>query len=171
MMVLRCDLSSIGLLCHGAHATAVGTTTGLRHIYPISPGGGGHAPKPAALVRECLSYVSLEKIFTTVQAEPDNQVWVCGCLSCNGEMIDQLQMRPDKDARETAAFVHSIEMLRELKTKLVVDSPFSVRASSWAADCDNALFRADEMTRIDDTWPRPKMLEHWAWVHPATRHP
>lgn len=168
VMVLRCDLSSIGLLCHGAHAAAVGTTTGLRHVYPITTGGGGwHPPKVAALVRECLSYVSLEKIFAAVQADPENQLWVCGCLSCKGETIDQIHMRSD---RETAAFVHSIDMLRGLRAGLLSDPSPASRAAAWASECSNALFRADEMTDIDETWPAPDMLAHWAAVHPATRH-
>lgn len=167
VIFLRCDLSSIGLLCHGAHAAAVGTTTGLRHIYPLpTKKSSPPPPKVSAVVRECLSYVSLEKIVAAVQAEPDNQMWVCGCRSCNGETIDQIYMRGD---RETAAFIHSIEMLRELRAGLMVDPSPVTRTASWASQCDDALFRAEEMTAIDPSWPSPRMLAHWTAVHPAIR--
>ena len=167
VIFLRCDLSSIGLLCHGAHAAAVGTTSGLRHIYPLTDTAGGRPPKASAVVRQCLSYVSLEKIFTTVQADPENQMWVCDCLSCNGETIDQMYMRRDPEA---AAFAHSVEVLRQLRFDLVVNAPPSARAASWASECSNALFRAEEMAAIDTTWPSPRMLDHWTAAHPATRH-
>ena len=34
VLQLRCDVSGLGLLCHGAHAAAICTRSSLRHLYP-----------------------------------------------------------------------------------------------------------------------------------------
>ena len=42
MLMLRCDVSAIGLIAHGAVTAAYGSRTSLRHLYPVSNGGGGN---------------------------------------------------------------------------------------------------------------------------------
>ncbi|MGH3873558.1 MAG: hypothetical protein ACRDSR_18960 [Pseudonocardiaceae bacterium] len=42
---LRCDISALGLLAHGAVATAFGSQSSLRHLYPVRNGGGGGGGK------------------------------------------------------------------------------------------------------------------------------
>ena len=50
MLMLRCDLSALGLLANGALAAAYGTRTSIRHLYPVSRRRGGTA-RPAS--RRC----------------------------------------------------------------------------------------------------------------------
>ncbi|WP_141996447.1 hypothetical protein [Amycolatopsis cihanbeyliensis] len=66
VLLLRCDVSAVGALCHGAHAAAVGATSTLRHLYPVASGGrhlrftpgSGHrvsrTSRPAERMSSCL---------------------------------------------------------------------------------------------------------------------
>ena len=98
---LRTDLFGLGLLSHGAHAAAVGTQTRLRHLSPIpkKPGSaGGYRPLVATLVRECLSFVSVDKIALAVQSNPDDSLWTaCTCPTCNGRQLDFIASLPEPD--------------------------------------------------------------------------
>jgi hypothetical protein len=168
VLVLRCDISMLGLLCHGAHAAAVGTTTALRHNYPILPGGGGTPAAVAAMVAPCLSYKKIGLIALAVQADPDNQMWVCHCRTCAGQTMDWFQQLPP-DEQEAAAFGHSIQTLQLLRDDLLVPgSTREQRIASWASHCDSALFQFDHVGRGDDEWRVPSMLGNWRSIAPPT---
>lgn len=170
VLVLRCDISAIGLLSHGAHAAAVGTTTVLRHNYPIVTGGGGRPASIAAVVEQCLAYVSVDRVAQAVQADPDNDMWVCRCRTCAGQAMDWFRMTPDVDKRERDAFCHSIETLQRIRSDLLLPGTSTERrAASWAARCDNALFRLEEVGAEEQPWRTPPMLEHWTALRPPTR--
>lgn len=163
IIVLRCDISSIGLLCHGSYAAAVGTTTGLRHNYPItnSPGGGRPA-RIAAIVKQCLSYVAVEKIAFAVAADPENQMWICECRTCLGQTLDWITLLPTFALKEAAAFSHSIEVLLDLRDDLLsVNSDLTMRRRSWSSCCDNALFQLEDVSDLSGPWREPRMLTHW----------
>ncbi|WP_327009373.1 hypothetical protein OHA72_20300 [Dactylosporangium sp. NBC_01737] len=55
-LLLRCDVSALGALCHGAQAAAVGTVAGLRHLTPArhrSPPAPSHAASGPRRRRRC----------------------------------------------------------------------------------------------------------------------
>lgn len=158
VIVLDCDVSAIGTLCFGAMSAAVGTRTGLRHIYPVSNGGGGEA-KIAAVVLDCLAYVSLDKIDQAVQADPDNQLWVCSCLRCNGNTLQALGSAPDP---EQAAYHHSLETLYRIRDDILGnDSSPALRRQSWIAQCDSALFQFMDIDETTYKWEPPPALGNW----------
>lgn len=163
VIMLRCDVSAIGTLCFGALAAAIGTTTGLRHIYPLpkpgSNGGGGQAKK-AAIVRGCLAYASLDKIDQAVQADPDNMLWVCECRWCNGRTLQWLGSAPDPGS---AAYHHSLETMYRIRNDLLGRAVTPAeRQRSWIAQCDSAMFQFLDVDSITYRWEPPAALENWA---------
>jgi hypothetical protein len=97
---LRCDVSGLGLLCHGALAAALGTRSSLRHIFPKPTTTGGGPPRPAAVatvVKECLSFVAVDRIAlaVAVAANPDDSLWMpCTCTACQGRSPEWMSLPP-----------------------------------------------------------------------------
>lgn len=72
VLVLRSDIGALGAVCHGAHAGALGVTSGL-----FVPALLGHH-RPAVLAR-------------IVEAAPDlARLWPCDCPECTGAVPTQL---------------------------------------------------------------------------------
>ncbi|MGI5151320.1 hypothetical protein ACQEVC_33980 [Plantactinospora sp. CA-294935] len=171
VMLLRCDVSALGALCLGAFAAAVGTSTSLRHLYPQQSGGGGGGQDPqiAAIVKECLSFISVDKIALAAQADPDDVLWQCDCDACRTRPLSMLAIHPWPE-QERLAFRHSLEVLLDLRKSLL--SPGSTRASrteSWRARCQNAQFRHYDVESSTDKWEPPTFLGRWLEaLEPAT---
>lgn len=161
-IMLRCDVSAIGALCYGALAAAVGTTTGLRHIFPLpklDSNGGGSQAKPAAIVRGCLAYVWLDKIDQAVQADPENLLWWCDCRVCGGRTLDWLGSAP---VPETAAYLHSLDTLYRIRSDLLGrDITPAERRRSWVAQCSSAQFQHFDITNTASPWEPSKALGNW----------
>ncbi|MEU4660261.1 hypothetical protein AB0F83_00745 [Micromonospora chalcea] len=171
VMLLRCDVSALGALCTGALAAAVGTSTSLRHLYPITDGGGGGAQEAqiAAIVRECLSYISVDKIALAAQADPDDMLWQCACESCRTRPLSMLAIHPWPD-QARLAFCHSLETLLDLRDHLLPPgSTAASRIESWRALCQNAQFRHLDVESTTDKWDPPAFLGRWLdALEPAT---
>lgn len=169
---LRCDVSALGLLAHGAWAAAVGTRSSLRHFYPLTPidDGPPRKAKIATVVRECLSYIDVDRIARAVQAEPDDSLWqVCHCQTCRGRVLDWISTLPHEAQREQAAVGHALETLLELRDGLLVSPNQRDDRVSWAAQCGNARTRYEQLNNLDGTTSVPKFLR--AWLSPAARPP
>ncbi|WP_433353414.1 hypothetical protein ACQPYV_23085 [Micromonospora saelicesensis] len=163
VMLLRCDVSALGALCMGALAAAVGTSTSLRHLYPMKDGGGGggHDPQIAAMVKECLAYISVDKIALAAQADPDDGLWQCACEACHSRPLGQLAIHPWPE-QERLAFEHSLEVLLDLRDELLPHgSTRAARTESWRAKCWNAQVRHYEVESNTDKWEPPPFLGGW----------
>lgn len=159
---LRCDLSGLGLLCHGALTTAVGTSTSLRHLYPQTRPGRVRSASVATVVRGLLAFVSLDRIATAVRAAPEDSLWTaCECPSCNGRQLDQLA-RLDEPERTDRAFGHALHMLLDLRDGLVpVHAGAAARQRSWRAHCGSALNYHEGLRRGPARWAAPTALRFW----------
>lgn len=166
---LRCDVSGLGLLCHGAWAAAVGTRSNLRHFYPVPGSKGGFAPrkaKTATLVKECLSYIDIQRIARAVQADPDDSLWLpCECAICGYRSLDWLSTLTDEAEQQRAAFGHALETLFDLRDALVAGtcSPAD-RQASWRAHCENAIARFQGIAGGGASWSAPPFLRCWRSV-------
>ncbi|HET9873903.1 MAG TPA: hypothetical protein VFP89_15065 [Propionibacteriaceae bacterium] len=153
--LLRCDVSAVGALAHGAVVAAVGTSTGLRHIFPITTGGGGpNQGAPAAVVPRALVYKQLNRIREAVQVLDDQTLWECRCSHCGGRPLDWL-FTPDD------AFQHSLATLTAL-TQYVLSSPDP--AGTWRQRCFDAQFVLSDIESNGLSWRIPRFLGHW--LHP-----
>ncbi|MEV0128328.1 hypothetical protein AB0H83_07655 [Dactylosporangium sp. NPDC050688] len=162
-LLLRCDVSALGALCHGAVAAAVGTVAGLRHLTPRTPpprpGAGPHGFRPAApsaVFRPALSYRRIGAIARAHRRHRDPELFGCACTVCDGRDVDWMAALSDRD-REVPAFEHSIRVLQDLRDELLPrDQPRSTAARSWTARCADAQYRSRELG-----WDAAPMLRHW----------
>jgi hypothetical protein len=165
VILLRSDVSAIGALCHGAHAAAIGTTTALRHIYPMpkpGAGGGGRRASVAAFEPHFLNYVTVDKLAGAVQRTPENNLWTCECTACGGRAVDHFATIRDETSRQDYAFRHSIELLYLLREEFfTVDVD---RKVAWDARCDAAIcHHLDVRAELPD-WRTPTFLAAWRKV-------
>jgi hypothetical protein len=165
VLLLRCDTAALGALCHGAMSAAVGTTSSLRHLYPMprTP-GRPRPPEVAAVVKQCLAYVGVDRIATATQADPDDRMWTCDCTTCKQRTLDWLATVAPRPARERAAFAHSVEVLLDLRDDLCRRSSPAQRQASWRAHLVNAESRYAEVEHESRALTRPVFLGAWLAV-------
>lgn len=158
VLLLRSDLSIIGALAWGARAGAFGTSTTLRHIFPIAKGGGGggHIPSISAVVKDTLSLTKLDKINDAIIRMPD-PMWSCLCTVCYGRPLDWI-------ATEDEAFTHSLSVIAVMAREIVDDSLSPAkRRALWRGMCHSAQFRAYELDGLTGgAWGEPaRFLGSW----------
>jgi hypothetical protein len=158
VLLLRCDVSALGALAFGAHAAAIGTTTGLRHLF--KPGKGGRPDGiESALLKDFLAFIKVGKIAQAVEASPDDPMWVCWCRFCSGRSLDWLLTATSLEVRG-----HSIELLGDLRDQLTQVAPGSAREQSWKALCASAQFRHENLDTYDIFWETPPAIRRWQEV-------
>ena len=168
VLLLRSDVSAIGALCHGAHAAAIGTTTALRHIYPLpkpGAGGGGRRAGVAVFVPHCLSYLGADKVAGAVQRTPDlSHLWACGCTACGGRAMDHFATTTEP-ARTDLAFRHSIELLHQLRDEFFAPHLTDAdRTLAWHERCEAAAAHHAEIAVELFGWRPPPFLNAWRKV-------
>jgi hypothetical protein len=175
VLQLRCDVSGLGLLCHGAHAAAIGTRSSLRHLYPQN----GSRPRPglrapSTVVKDCLSFHTVDRIARAVQADPDSLLWTgCPCPTCNGRTLDHIATAPEHE-QGPRAFGHALHMLFALRDGLIGRTVHRAadaiaRQESWREQCSSAAFRFDEIHDAGQAWKVPAFLRNWRAV-PVPSH-
>ncbi|WP_426506150.1 hypothetical protein ACPPVO_49820 [Dactylosporangium sp. McL0621] len=153
VMLLRCDLSSLGALCHGAVAAAVGTVAALRHLAPRET---DKIHPPATIFKPTMSYRRISAVQRAKRTRPDPRLWSCDCPACGGRELDWMAAL-DERAREVPAFEHAAAVLYELRDELLgAGLPLPRAARSWAARCADAASRERELG-----WAVTPMLRQW----------
>jgi hypothetical protein len=141
VVVLRSDVGALGAVCHGAHAGALATTSGL-----FVPALLGHH-RPAVLAR-------------IVERTPElADRWPCDCPECGGTVPTDLS--PD------GIYRHSLHAQLTLGDRLLStphDVPAMTRA--WRVQCDQALTLHEEIAGLMPPWPVPTSLRWWRDAHP-----
>lgn len=162
VFLLRSDTSAIGALAYGAGGVAVGTQSGLRHIYPVAKGG---APgKTSVLVPELLTYYLLDKVGDAMQLNPDLNLWRCHCMHCGGRRLDWLRF----EERAADAFAHSLSSLAAIGRSIAA-TPSGLRPEVWTDMCQNAQLAHFQVKKANDeeTWEGKPMLREWSLVTPT----
>jgi len=158
VILLRCDVSALGALAFGAHTAAIGTTTGLRHLY--TPGGGGPPDGiESALLRDFLAFTKVGKIAQAVEASPNDPMWICWCQFCKGRSLDWMLTATQLEVRG-----HSIELLADLRDQLTQVAPGSTREQTWKSWCASAQFRHENLDAVDIFWETPPAIRRWQEV-------
>ena len=130
---------------------AVGTSTSLRHIFPVGSGGGRNRGQTAAIVPRALMYKQLDRIQEAIRVIDDVTFWTCACVVCEGRTIDWIIADED-------AFRHSIATLADLSAP-VLDSTDPV--SSWLSSCRVASHLVDEIAVQGLGWEIPTGIRRW----------
>ena len=159
ILMLRCDGSAVGLLANGAHAAAVGVRSGLRHLYPVTEGGGArNLAVEAAYFAAGMSYLQVDKLAAGVAQDPDDPRWACGCEDHQGRSLGDLNTLSEVHIRQ-----HSVRaVLREYQSILAL--PRHQRAAAWHARICAASSTFDETQQAGVRWPTPTALRHWQSV-------
>ncbi len=156
MLMLRCDVSALGLIAHGALTAAYGSRTSLRHLYPVSNGGGGNnnaresAFWPAGTA---LHYRDL--LYDAVSADPRSPWWKCPCLVCNGKRLDRLSTSPPEEVRQ-----HSSACLLDLRAELADVSSVD-RPRWWTRVCRDGELAHNAVDAGPVALACPKSLRWW----------
>jgi len=141
IMLLRGDIGAAGAICHGAHAGALGATSGL-----FVPALLGHH-RPAVLAR-------------IVERTPDlAELWPCHCPLCAGTVPTDLS--PD------GIYLHSLHaqlMLGDLLTDQRHD--LAAMHTSWREHCGRALAVHHDVAEVMPTWETPPAPGWWREVEP-----
>jgi len=141
VVLLRSDIGALGAICHGAHAGAIATTSGL-----FVPALLGHH-RPAVLSR-------------IVERTPDlADRWPCDCPECGGAVPTDLS--PD------GIYRHSLHAQLTLGDRLL--SPrhdVTAMTRSWRVHCDQALSVHEEIAGLMPPWPVPPSLRWWRDAQP-----
>ncbi|EID52320.1 hypothetical protein [Saccharomonospora xinjiangensis] len=160
VLLLRCDVSAIGALCHGVHAAAIGTTSGLRHLYPLLTGGRPRFAGVSVFVRHLLSYHRLDTCDTVLAGTPDSsQFWLCDCDICGGTTPARLRAADDP---RTVALHHSLHAQLLLHREIFgrPRTPDQL-VSSWHETCSHALFVHRQVADHVGRWHTPLHLKTW----------
>jgi hypothetical protein len=132
MVMLRCDPSALGLLAHGALAAAYGTRTSIRHLYPVSSGGGNSKARESALWPAGMALHYRDLLYDAVSASPHDPCWACACPVCGGKRLDRLDMAPLDEVRQ-----HNSASLLDIRAQLAA-IPLASRPRWWAQRCRDA---------------------------------
>ena len=133
MLMLRCDVGALGLLAHSALAAAYGTRSSIRHLYPVSPGGGGNTKaRESALWPAGMALHYRDLLYNAVSASPHDPCWVCSCPVCGGQRLDRLDMAPLEEVRQ-----HNTASLLDIRAEMAA-VPRAGRPQWWARRCRDA---------------------------------
>lgn len=157
LIPLRCDASALGLLAHGALATAYGSKTSLRHLYPLRDNDGGPtAGRESALWPAGMALHYHDRLHDTVAVTPDDPRWRCSCAVCADQRLDRLDTAMREEIR-----AHNTASLLDLRSSLVASSAPAGRAAVWSSWCATALRAHEEVSAEAAVLNAPKALQHW----------
>jgi hypothetical protein len=155
---LRCDISALGLMAHGAVATAFGSRASLRHLYPLRRGGGGGGRKrsesaiwPAGIA---LHYSDL--LHDVVAASPADPRWKCDCSVCNGDRLDRLST-----ALAGEVHAHNIASLLQFRAALAAHAPKS-RPRLWRTWAQASQREHESVSTGAVVLNTPQAMINWA---------
>ncbi len=157
---LRCDISALGLLAHGAVATAFGSQSSLRHLYPVRNGGrGGGGKRPESAVWPAgvaLHYSDL--LHDVVSASPSDPRWRCGCPVCNGDRLDRLSTALLGEVR-----AHNTASVLQLRAALTAQAPDS-RPRLWRSWAQASQTEHESVSTEAVTLDTPKAMINWTQI-------
>jgi hypothetical protein len=156
-IMLRCDLSGIGLVAHGASAVGIGTTTGTRHRYlprATKARRGDREGRPrAVLVSELLSFLRMDDL---VIHEGD-RAFECVCSYCGGDSLLRFAdqgLAPEADLHTGAVWRRTLDA--------VLDHESELRSEAWRRICADAEAAfCDFINRTSAPFKPPSYLKAW----------
>lgn len=128
---LRSDSSSIGLLAHGALAAGYGSTTALRHLYPVTNSRGGPLKsRESAFWPAGMAHHYQDTLYDAVAASPQDPRWLCSCTVCGGGRVDRLATTSVDEIRR-----HNLACLLDLRHQIASLPTGSARVRAWSSWC------------------------------------
>jgi hypothetical protein len=166
VLLLRSDTSVLGALAHGAAVGAVGTHSGLRHIYPAKE-GGGRPEQLAFVIPELLGYFAQPRFARAYLRDPRHTAWECSCWFCTGRQLTWVGNQAES-LMFRGAFQHSVAAVGQMGALLQSGVPGLDTAQVWSAMCAGARARHEAIANPSgSTWKPKAALSHWASLTPA----
>lgn len=170
VLLLRSDTSALGAVSHGARVGAVGTHTGLRHIYPVVEPGGGSREKLAFVIADLLGYYRQRRFEQAYLQAPELPIWRCDCWFCAGRDLTWIGNQPEKLVLR-AGFQHSVAAIAELGSRLAAHTADLDSMRAWDLMCESARVQHDQVTNPSgSTWEPKAALFHWQRVARSVRY-
>ena len=159
-MMMRCDLSGLGLLAHGASTVGIGTSTSTRHRFlPMRGGGSGRGDRQSPktiLVGPLMAFLRVDKL----EPHDGDPVFVCDCTACGGESV----LRYLEPGLAEEADRHTAATWRELLNELLGHEA-NERAGAWQRMCRAGIDQCAEFVdRHSAAFAVPRYLERVAAV-------
>lgn len=164
VLFLRSDTSALGVIAHGAAVGAVGTTSGLRHLYPAAD-PFSVTPQVSFVVPGLLRYTTNPHFLTAYTVDPSLLAWRCPCWFCNSRALAWIDAEPDRKRQGRAAFQHSVAAIAGIADRLAIDAATVGAVSAWENLCGHA--QAEHCAVIDNKgkdWVPPRSLSLWRAV-------
>lgn len=159
LIMLRCDVSALGLIANGALTAAYGSRTGIRHLYPISNGGGGNgAANESVLWPAGMALHYRDLVHDAAAASPHSPWWECPCSVCNGQRLDRLSIGTLEEVRQ-----HNSASLLDLRDELAA-IPSADHPSWWNDRCREAELAHAAVDAGPVALTCPKSLIWWQRV-------
>lgn len=159
--MMRCDLSGLGLLAHGAASVGIGTSTSTRHRFlPMRRGargrGDGQSPK-TILIGPLMAFLRVDKL----KRHEGDPVLICDCSICGGEsVLRYLELGLAEEADE-----HTAAIWRALLNQLLGHEPHE-RPAAWECMCRAALEECTAFVeRRSAAFEVPRYLIAWLPAH------
>lgn len=158
VMILRCDLSAVGLMAAGATVGAMGASSSVRHLWlPSKRRGRRKEPILALFVPAAAAWIN-ELFLRQAQVHPDlEDLFGCSCEVCG----------PGGDIRNLFATGSTREMMDRHSISAAVRLGRSVTASKspidrWKQICESASETYTRFDALKVTGPvEPAMLQAW----------
>jgi len=137
-IVLRCDLSAIGLVSFGAQLGSIGATSAMRHVFVPMPNSRNGARDMSApvLVPSLRAWVRGSKL-NHIDGPAD--LFRCACRVCDGRSV--LRFRESgalDDLIRDEAEAHDVLAWREIADRVLGDDQANPR-KAWLDECDAGL--------------------------------
>lgn len=154
---LRCDISSVGLIAHGALAAGYGSKTSLRHLYPQRKGGGGGASgKESAMWPTGMALHYRDLLHDAVLGSPRAPHWRCSCAICAGSRLDRLATTSVYEVRR-----HNFACMLDLRHQIAALATGADRTRSWTSWCRSGEEAHNSVDAGPVSLVVPKALRHW----------
>ncbi|HEY3261605.1 MAG TPA: hypothetical protein VGJ95_15280 [Pseudonocardiaceae bacterium] len=155
VIMLRADVSGLGMLCFGGYAAAVG----LRHNLRRGPVRRGRQEPLSVLVPQLLRFVELDRLDAAMLADPESGLWHCDCEVCAGTELSWFGMT---GGLPEAADAHAIAALLRLReAALAAGAGTNLCRDQWGRRCAGALRRHAELAAVLYGLPPQPALNVW----------
>jgi hypothetical protein len=165
MVLLRCDVSAIGAVAHGAFAGFVGMSAGLRHgplpIRPAREASGEVTERdqtPAVLVPSLHDYYKASRLPAFARAS--RELLRCGYSCCRGGTLLEVARLSEVSiaAARERAYSHNVTVHEEIAREVLGAAE---PADAWWERCKEGADTAAALTGFGVSLPVSSWLRQW----------
>ena len=165
-IVLRCDLSAIGLVAAGLRFGAIGASAELRHVYvPIR--------RPSAAPRDLSAHVFVPMLRAWMRGsqltyvDETIELFRCECRVCQGDTVLRFaESGRDDTALRLLAEAHAALAWRDLAARILERSEAD-RLGAWLEECAAAQQNFRDLRRYGVDLAAPGYLAAWTSTAPG----